>query len=409
MRAPVLLFIIVLLGQPLAMTGPASAATTDMVTLTVSVELADGTPVDGAELTATWDGGSESATTVSNGKAFIDVPEGVDVNITMEHPDYTRNFPYAVADADERDVTIEVAPKATASITVRDADGPIDGATVRFARNRKTVARDVTGSNGLASSGVIEEGTYRVAVLRSKYLTNRSEIEISGETSHTMQIERGFVTVKFTVVDPHFDPPKAVPDATVSVKGVGTVNTQSNGVQQVSVPVNAEFDVVVSKDDYQKVRGIVRTRERDTALTIQLSRKRNLSVEPFNRNIVVGERVSVKVTDEYDAPVAGATVYRNDQSVGQTDANGEAVIAIPDTGVHQIHAENETISSEPVTVSGVSPDGDDTTPIATPTPSPSQGTPSVTLTTTSPGQPGFGIISLLFAGLLLGWGWRRKD
>lgn len=408
MRAAVLLFTLVLLGQPLAMTGTASAATTDQVTLTVSVELADGTPVAGADLTAVWDGGSATATTASNGKAFIDVEEGADVNITMDHPDYTLNFPHQVADADERDVTIEVAPKASASITVEDADGPVEGATVRFTRNRRTVASDVTGSDGQASSGVIEEGTYRVAVIRSKYLTNRSDFEISGETSHVMKIERGFVSVEFSVVDPHFDPPKAVPDATISVKGVGTVNTQSNGIQQVSVPVNAKFDVVVSKDDYQQVRGIVRTRERDTSLTIQLRRAPNLSVEPFNRNIVVGERVSVRVTDEYDDPVSGATVYRNERNVGLTDENGEAVIEIPDTGEHRITAENGSISSAPVTVMGVSPDGSDETPVVTPTPSPSQATPTVTPTTTSPGQPGFGFVLPLVAGLLLGWGWRRK-
>ncbi len=408
MRVAVLLFIIVLLGQPLAMTGTSSAATTDLVTLTVSVELADGTPVDGADLTATWNGGSAEATTASNGKAFIDVQEGADIEITMEHPDYTRNFPYTLADADERDVTIEVASKASASITVQDADGPVEGATVRFARNQQTVAREKTGSDGQASSGVIEEGTYQIAVIRSKYLTNRSELEISGETSHTMQIERGFVTVEFSIVDPHFDPPKAVPDATISVKGVGTVNTQSNGVQQVSVPVNAKFDVIVTKDDYEKVRGIVRTRERDTALTIQLRRVPNLSVEPFNRNIVVGERVSVRVTDEYDDPVSGANVYRNDQSVGQTDENGEAVIEIPDTGEHRISAENGSITSDPVTVMGVSPGEDDDTPVTTPSPSPNQGTPAVTETTTSPGQPGFGFVPALLAGLLVGWVWRRK-
>ena len=59
-------------------------AAQEVVTLTVTIETPDGEPVANAALTATWDGGSSTATTVSNGKAFIDVEQGADVEIAVE-------------------------------------------------------------------------------------------------------------------------------------------------------------------------------------------------------------------------------------------------------------------------------------------------------------------------------------
>lgn len=411
MRGIVVLVVLVLLGLVVApVVGVSQGQASSTVTLTVLVETDAGEAVGGAELTASWDSGSSTATTASNGKAFIDVPEGADVTITVDHDDYVRNRPYQVEDASERDVTIRVARKASATITVRDSEGPIDGAAVAFSRNGRTVATAQTNAKGKATSGIVEEGDYRVTVTKSRYLTNRTDLEITGETTQRIQIERGFVTVEFKVVDPHFDPAKPVADATVTVKNVGEVNTQSNGLQQVSVPVNAEFDVVVSKDGYQHVRGKVRTREQDKSVRIRVSRTPALTVEPVSRNIVVGERVSLEVTDEYGDPVANATIYRNDEAVTTTDAEGEALVEIPTVGDHLLRAENGSLSSDPVTVAGIEAGSSDETPTPTQTetsPTPT-ASPTAAPTTEAPGQPGFGlgiaIISLLVA-IKLG----RKD
>ena len=76
---------------------PASTAVAqETVTLTVSVTNQSGDAVGDATLNATWDGGSTERTTAGNGKAFVDVPAGTEVEITIDHPDYVRNRPVTV-------------------------------------------------------------------------------------------------------------------------------------------------------------------------------------------------------------------------------------------------------------------------------------------------------------------------
>ncbi|MFB6107971.1 MAG: hypothetical protein ABEJ82_03900 [Haloplanus sp.] len=137
--------------------GPA-AAQSETVTLTVSVVDRAGDPVGNARLTAEWDGGSRSATTASNGKAFVDVPAGADVALSISHPDYVRNYPLSVEDATERDVRMEVARKGSATVRVTDADGVVTGATVTMRKDLHDVASGTTDASGEFHSGTIEQG-----------------------------------------------------------------------------------------------------------------------------------------------------------------------------------------------------------------------------------------------------------
>ena len=118
----------------LLLVSPASAVATadapEQVTLTVSVENQDGGSVGNAELTATWENGSNTETTASNGKAFVDVPKGANVTISVSHPDYIRNNPITIKNADEQSVTVPVYQRGQLNVNVDDASGAIADANV---------------------------------------------------------------------------------------------------------------------------------------------------------------------------------------------------------------------------------------------------------------------------------------
>jgi hypothetical protein len=146
-----------------AVVGPA-AAQEDLVTITVSVETSGGDSVRGATVTATWDGGSTSATTLSNGQALMDVPEGAEVELSVTHDDYVRNFPLPLEDASAEEVSMTVYEKASARVVVEDSQGPVEDATVTLRKNRRDVFEEPTGGAGVVTSGTIEAGTYSVVV-----------------------------------------------------------------------------------------------------------------------------------------------------------------------------------------------------------------------------------------------------
>lgn len=82
MQTRSLLVGVVVVGLVLGMVPVPTAAQED-VTLTVTVATNGVEAVGNAELTATWDGESATEVTSANGKAFIDVPTGATVDITV--------------------------------------------------------------------------------------------------------------------------------------------------------------------------------------------------------------------------------------------------------------------------------------------------------------------------------------
>ena len=84
--------------------GGAAAQSESQVTLTVSVLDQTNTSIGGATITASWEGGERTATTASNGRAFIDVPEGETVELDAEHEDFVRNHPLVIEEADRKSV-----------------------------------------------------------------------------------------------------------------------------------------------------------------------------------------------------------------------------------------------------------------------------------------------------------------
>lgn len=392
-------------GLLLVLLASGGAAAAD-VTLTVGVETDGGDTVGGATLTATWSNGSATATTASNGKAFLDVPEGETVDITVEHDEYMRNSALVVEDASAREVTLTVRPKGEATVWVTDEEGSVEDALVTLSQDDQTVVSERT-NEGSIDSGPIEAGTYDLLVEKAGYYDETGSIEVSAEETVTrdVAIERGSVTLQVNVTDPYFDPARALEGISVDVDGQGTVNTQSDGRQQLSVPVNTELTVTFEDPGYETSTRSIETGESDMNLSVSLNRANTLTVTAQTTEVVVGQPAFISVTDEYGDPVGNATVLRNGEEVTETDSEGWARIPIEEAGVHEITVDDGEITSNVTEIRGVQEAPNETTHIETPTTEETE-TPAGT---TSTSVPGFGpLLGLLGIALAVGIGARRR-
>jgi len=337
----------------LAAIGPiAGLVSASNVTLTVAVVTAAGDPVSNAGLTATWDGGSRQATTASNGKAFVDVPAGADVTIAVDHPAYVRNSPYEVTDASQEAVTITVYQKSTADLTVVDQDGPVQGVRVVLRKHGSVVTVASTDATGSIKTGVIEAGDYTVNVFKPGYYKQTVPLAVRGDTTKQLQIKQGSVTVQFRVLDTNFDPPKAVEGATISGPDFSS-KSGPEGTRAVSLEVNRQYDIQVSKDGYDTVQRTVNVGEQDLQVNLTTRKQPDVQIAVANQRVVVGETVQVTVTDQYDRPLRSATVYLDGAAVGQPDSKGVLRVDIGSSGDHTLYAAADSLKSDQLTVTGV--------------------------------------------------------
>ena len=339
-----------------------AAAAQSQVTLTVSVVDQGDVAVGNADITASWDGGETTATTASNGRAFVDVPAGEDVTIEVDHEDFVRNGPVRVKDASEQDVTVRVALKGNSIVTVEEADGdPVADATVQFRQDGETVLEGQTNDSGVFETGVIEQGYYDVHAVKPGFLRETARYRVGIDTERKFELERGQVRLDITVVDDHFDPPRELENARVSLSDavgeVATVRT-SGGTASLSVDANNRYTLRVLKDGYVEETTRVSVRESDRAVEATTQRLPNLTVERQNTRVVVDEETRLTVLNAYGEPVEGAEIRHEGRTVAETDANGQAYVTVESAGTQEFTAVTGDADSEPVTVEGVGPGGD---------------------------------------------------
>lgn len=360
----VLLVAVLVLG---AIGGPIAGLTgaqQSEVTLTVSVITAAGDPVDNAQLTVTWTDGSESGTvepapTASNGKTFVDVPEGSDVTIEVDHPGYIRNEPFALEDVSAEEVEVTVYRRSSLDLTVVDGDGPVEGVRVVLRKAGSVVDVLSTDAAGEIESGVIEAGDYTVNLFEPGYYERAVALSIQGDTSEEVTIEQGSVTLEFLVLDANFDPPQPVAEASIVGEDF-SVEAGADGRREVSLPVNTEQTVTVEKPGYEPVERTVTVGEQSMQVNLSTRKLPAVNVDVSNERIVVGESVLVSVTDQYGEPLPTATVYLDGSPVGQPDADGTLSVPIESAGEHAVSASTDDLDSEAVTVMGVEPGAEGT-------------------------------------------------
>lgn len=369
-----------------------SPAVQTLVALNIAVTDRDGNPVSGASLTAEWDDEQATAQTASNGRAFIDVAEGSNVTISVDHETYIQNNPITVRDATEQEVSVEIAQRGTATVTVVEDGDPIQDARVQISEDGQPVESGSTDEQGQFVSGDIEQRSYRLRVAKDTYYVSRTDMQVGGNSTQTVQMRPGSVTLSVQVADDRGNDSVSVENAQVSVKNIGTVRTLGGGEASLSVPVNAWVDVEVTKDGYETVSRQKRVEEQPAEVEFQINRTPGLTVNPENTRVVSGERLSLSVVNEYDEPVEGATVRLDGELLGETDSDGKAVVNVGTTGEHEIVATEGARESPPVTVRGVA----DTTQTGQ-NDTTSEETPSGTDDTI----PGFGVTALIAAVLTL--------
>jgi hypothetical protein len=376
-------FAVALVGWLCVAPAGAAASAQSQVTLTVSVVDGDGAAVGGAEITASWEGGRTTATTASNGRAFVDVPAGADVTLEIDHEEFVRNEPVVVEDAAETDVTVEVAPKGRATARVNDTDGdPLSGATVEFSRDGTVLAEGETDEDGTFDTGVLERGYYDVRAVKPGYHEETRRIRVGIDSRHEFELRRGSGRLDIAVVDDHYEEPRELEDARVRLTDaegeVATVRT-SGGTASLSVPVNTRYRLTVLKEGYVEDTTRVVVRESDRSVQATTQRLPALHVQRQNDRVVVGEETRLTVGNAYQEAVEGAEIRYRGETVAETDANGEAVVTVEGEGSQEFSAVRGDVESEPVTVQGVDPAGDGPEP-ASPTATEAMG-------------PGFGAVA----------------
>jgi len=215
-RVPAILSLLLVLSVVGVSGGAVAQSDGETVTVTIAIVDQADNPVSNAELDAEWDGGSTTATTAGNGKAFVDVPADAEVTISVTHPRYVRNSPYIISEASEREVEVEVYRKSSVRLEVGDDDGPVADASVLIERGGLDVATGTTDRNGVYESGVLQEGNYVVTVSKPGYYTRQKPLTIEGDITNRVALRRGSVAVTIRIADPNFAPPRPVSSATVA-------------------------------------------------------------------------------------------------------------------------------------------------------------------------------------------------
>jgi hypothetical protein len=407
-RGPVSLVALVLVASVMVPVGAGgtAGATQEQVTLTVAVISQGGAQLGGVTITAAWDGGERTATTANNGRAFVDVPRGANVDITISSDQFVRNFPVTVEDATTREVLVEAARKGSATVQATSPSGSVRGATVQLLQNGRTVVSGETNADGAFETGTIEQGRYTLEIAKRGYYVNRTQVDVGAEgVRHEVEMRTGTVQVEVRVLDDHFDDPRPVSRATVEFGDIGTVRA-TGGTAVFAVPVNTEHRVRATKQGYESARTQYSVGESAGRVRLTIQREPTVVVRPANQRVVVGESTSLTVVDAYGDPIGNATVNLDGEEVARTDESGQARITIESGGNHTVSASADGIESEGTTIVGV--DVDESTPTssptatATPTSSPS---PTPVPTTTSVSLPGFGpaaaALGVALAALLL--------
>ncbi|MFC6756355.1 carboxypeptidase-like regulatory domain-containing protein [Halomicroarcula sp. GCM10025894] len=291
-----------------------------------------------------------------------------------------------------------VSESGTATVTVRNTDNEtVEDARVLLYRGGDGFVTDQrTGADGTVTTPAVEHGEYRLDIYKNGYFDNRTRVTVGDQTDIDRTIEQGEVLLTVKVADDYFEQPRPL-DAAVEIPSAGTLQTGSDGDATTSVPVNTNYDIVVTKDSYDRTTQTVKVKQSDVTETISIDRTDNLTISAQDR-VLLGNSITLEVTDEYDDPVSGATVSQNGQQVGTTDDDGELEIDTESAGPVTFTVDDGEVQQE-VTVTVVEEAAELTgTPVATSTPTATDTEP----TETSGGLgPGFTPVTLVAALALL--------
>lgn len=407
---------VVALVAVVPLTGPAGAAgvdagtdaaQSDLVTITVEVQTNEGDPVGGASVEVQYDGGSNQTQTFSNGQALVDVPRGVDVTVDVEDDEFVVNRPVQTTDVDgETLVRVTMYPRATLVVESVDEGGTVRDAQVSVSKRGSGVELDseTTGEDGIYQLEGVETGVYDVTVVKRGYLREQVAVNLTQpQTGRTVTLEEATTTLSVRAFDDHFRSPQPLSDAVVTVETGGqevlSGRTGDNGRRQLSVGVNGQYTIRVTKEDYTVAERTLVVGETGQELEFNVQRTPTLTVRPGADSVAAGESVLVQVRNAYGESVEGATIERDGEPVGTTDASGEIRVSIPEAGEFEVVASQGDVSSEPVVIEGIDRATETTETTAETTATTEESDP----------LPGFGPVVAVVAAVLAVAALRRRS
>jgi hypothetical protein len=407
MRSLVVMIALFAVTAPLAGTvgawglGPATDGAADEtadVTITVRVVDDQDNGIGDATVTVSWDGGNRTRTTVNDGRVLVSVPTDEELEIRVEHPDYVQNIPDTVRNVEEgQEVVVDMTPPSTETVTVVDGDGdPVEGARVSLIKigQIRTVAGGMTGADGTFVADRIEEGEYQIRVSEPGYDRARVNVDVAGDSNHTVTIEENSTEVRFRIADGRVGDGLAA-NVRVLIDGEEYLSfrTGDSGNAERLLPVNTRYTVVVNREGYDEVRESFSVTQNSRSIAVSINRTDNLSLSVGTTQVLAGNTLEVEVTDEYGELVEGATIRVDGEAVATTDADGSATVRLSEPGSHEVVADDGTVQTDPVIVRAVeaatstappTTTREPTTapPTATPEPTTAPPTPTATATAT---------------------------
>lgn len=387
MRGYVVVALAILFGfATLALFVPGEAAAQD-VTVEIVIVDDNGETVSGVDVTVSWDGQNQTKETLPDGSARFGIPPGADLKVTIDHAAYVRNFPYTIDDVQlpegEQRISEEVPvslsgtlelqaledgePIEDVVINVRDREvdrwvqgSEEDGENVTVAPGPGMTQNFHTDEDGLVVIERLEQKDYRIFTSKPGYLKTNTDITLAQSSQHeNLSIETARVQVDFFVEDSHFEPPEPLENAEIRIEQRGiTLETFSDGGQDQRLPVNTDYDIEVTKENYTGVTRTLRLKEEPTTFNVSIQRTPKITLDLLNSQIITGQTTRATVTNAYDEPVEGATIYVDDEEVGETDATGSFDVQIDEDGEHEVRAEFNNLEDS-AGIEAFDPDAED--------------------------------------------------
>ncbi len=284
------------------------------VTFNIS-DQTNGNPIIGASVT--FNGSTQ--TTNSSGQAiFADVNAGSTYNYTITNSGYYNTSGSITVDENET-VDVSMIPEGTSTYTVTfnvdDGANSLEGATV----NLSGYGTQTTDASGIATfNNVVPATGISYTVSASGYTDSTGTVDV---VSSPVNVDISLSLITYQVTFYVNDGTTSIENATVSLNGYGSENTDASGMAVFTgvVPA-ADINYTVAATGYDGVAGSIDVIDSDINEYVVMS--------------ITTYQVTFNIDDGAN-PIAGAAVNLTGYGTQATDASGQAIFnnVIPETGI----------------------------------------------------------------------------
>ena len=257
-------------------------------TLTVSVSDADGALQDATVELTPASGASVSTRTNADGLVVFEKLPAGSYTLKVSKDGYTTKEAIAVElDGDKTEpVTLEKSntpgvSKYTLTVSVSDADGALQDATVELTPASGASVSKTTNADGLVVFEKLPKGNYTLKVSKNGYTTKEAiAVELDGDKTEPVTLEKSSTpgVSKYTLTVAVSDADGALQGATVELTPAGgaavTKTTEADGKAAFAELAAGNYTLKVSKEGY--------TAKSDIAITLDGDKTEKVTLEKSN-------------------------------------------------------------------------------------------------------------------------------